>query len=169
MTTTTSGRSGSLQRFGPDQAKMLYETGMMSMPEMNPPAPEELTEWAQSGGHVVKVLFGDPEKGGMSLVWSWFGPHYALPRHSHSADCMYYITKGEIHMGRQVLCEGEGFFVPANAPYAYTAGPDGVEILEFRAVSTFDMQISESLTRWAKIVEGVQVNRDLWQAGSPTS
>jgi hypothetical protein len=28
------------------------------MPEMNPPAPEELTEWALSGGHVVKVLFG---------------------------------------------------------------------------------------------------------------
>jgi quercetin dioxygenase-like cupin family protein len=148
---------------------MLYETAMMSMPEMEPAAPEELTEWAQSGGHVVKVLFGDPEAGGMSLVWSWFGPNFVLPRHSHSADCMYYVTKGEIHMGRQILRQGEGFFVPANAPYAYSAGSDGVEVLEFRSVSTFDMQISENLPRWAKIVEGVRVNRDRWQAESPIS
>jgi hypothetical protein len=167
MTTTTSARNRSLQKFGPDQAKMLYETAMMSMPEMEPAAPEELVEWAQSGGHVVKVLFGDPEVGGMSLVWSWFGPNFALPRHSHSADCMYYITKGEIHMGRQILREGEGFFVPANAPYAYSAGSDGVEVLEFRSASTFDMRISESLSRWAKIVKGVRVNRDRWQAESP--
>ena len=31
-------------------------------------------EWALSSGQVVKVLFGDPEAGGMSLVWSWFAP-----------------------------------------------------------------------------------------------
>src|ERR1035437_3691951 len=108
----------------------LYETGMMSLPEMEPEAPEEMMEWALSPGHVVKVLFGDPEAGGMSLIWSWFGPNFTLPRHSHSADCMYCITKGELHMGRQVFRAGEGLFVPANAPYAYSAGPDGVEVLE---------------------------------------
>lgn len=167
--TTTKGRSRGLQKFGPDEARMLYETGMMSMPEMDPPAPDELTTWATSGGHMVKTLFGDPEEGGMSLVWSWFGPEYALPRHSHSADCLYYITKGQIRMGQQVLGEGEGFFVPSNAPYAYTAGPEGVEILEFRSVSQFDMQISESLPRWAKIIEGVHANREKWQLENQTS
>ncbi len=140
---------------------------MMSMPEMDPAAPEEMMEWAMSDGHVVKTLFGDPATNGMSLVWSWFGPDFALPRHSHSADCLYYITKGEIRMGSQTLREGEGFFVPSDSRYAYTAGPEGVEVLEFRSVSTFDMRISETLPRWAKIVEGVQANRTRWKAENP--
>ncbi|MDQ1430431.1 MAG: hypothetical protein QOF40_1033, partial [Actinomycetota bacterium] len=36
---------------------------------------------------------------------------------------------------------GSGF-VPADAPYAYTAGPEGIEILEFRHASAFDMVIT---------------------------
>ncbi len=141
---------------------MLYETSMMSMPTMHPPAADEMMEWATSSGHEVKVLFGDPEAGGMSLVWSWFAPNYPLPRHSHSADCLYYVTKGELHLGRQVVRAGEGFFVPDGAPYAYTAGPDGVEILEFRSTSSFDMQITESVARWGTIVESVRAHRDEW-------
>ncbi len=120
----TPRRSG-LQRFeGPLHAPLLHETGMMSMPTMEPPAMEELAEWATASGQVVKVLFGDPDAGGMSLVWSWFAPNFPLPRHSHSSDCLYYVTKGELHMGRQVVKEGEGFFVPDGAPYAYSAGPE---------------------------------------------
>ena len=80
---------------------------------------------------------------------------------------MYYVTKGELRMGSQVVTEGEGFFVPDGAPYAYTAGPEGVEILEFRAKSTFDMKITESLPRWAQIIEGVRAHRDEWTAEMP--
>jgi quercetin dioxygenase-like cupin family protein len=125
---------------------------------------DEMLEWATAGGQVVKVLFGDPDAGGMSLVWSRFAPHYALPRHSHSADCLYYVLRGELRLGAQVLDAGEGFFVPDGAPYAYTSGPEGVEVLEFRSTSTFDMRITESLPRWAKIVEGAREHRDQWAA-----
>jgi len=141
---------------------LLHETQMMSMPTMNPSPGDEWLEWALSSGQVVKVLFGDPEGGGMSLVWSWFAPNFPLPRHSHSADCLYYVAKGELRMGNQVVKEGEGFFVPDGAPYAYTAGPDGVEVLEFRAVSQFDMRITESLPRWSKMVETAREHRDAW-------
>jgi hypothetical protein len=146
---------------------MLYETAMMSMPTLDPPAMDEMMEWATASGNVVKVLFGDPEAGGMSLVWSWFAPNFPLPRHSHSADCLYYVTKGELHMGRQVVGQGEGFFVPDGAPYAYTAGPDGVEVLEFRGTSSFDMQITESLDRWGKMLESVRAHRDQWAEETP--
>ncbi len=167
FTMATPRRSG-LQRFdGPSHARLLHETGMMSMPTMEPPAMEELAEWATASGQVVKVLFGDPDAGGMSLVWSWFAPNFPLPRHSHSSDCLYYVTKGELRMGRQVVKEGEGFFVPDGAPYAYTAGPGGVEVLEFRAVSTFDMQITESLPRWAKMVEISRDHRQVWAEELP--
>jgi hypothetical protein len=35
---------------------MLYETTMMSMPTMDPPALDEMMEWATASGNVVKVL-----------------------------------------------------------------------------------------------------------------
>jgi hypothetical protein len=44
-------------------------------------------------------------------------------------------------MGSQVLEAGDGFFVPADAPYGYEAGPDGVVVLEFRTRTSFDMRI----------------------------
>ena len=44
-------------------------------------------------------------------------------------------------MGSQVLEAGDGFFVPSDAPYAYEAGPDGVEVLEFRSGTSFGMKI----------------------------
>lgn len=153
-----------LQLFRSESAPMLHETSVMSMPVMDPDAPEHLMELAMGGGQVVKVLFGDPDAEGLSLVWSWFGPDFVLPRHAHSADCLYYVTKGELHMGRNVLRAGDGFFVPADAPYAYTAGPEGVEILEFRSATTFDMRITESLERWARIVDGIHEHRDQWAA-----
>jgi hypothetical protein len=163
----TPRRTGLVRFNGPDEARLLHETTMMSMPTMDPPAGEELMEWATASGQVVKVLFGDPETEGMSLVWSWFAPNFPLPRHSHSADCLYYVAKGELHMGRQVVSEGEGFFVPDGASYAYTAGPDGVEVLEFRAVSSFDMRITESLPRWAKMVEISREHRTQWTEELP--
>ena len=91
------------------------------MPEMNPPALDQMLAWGTSGGNVVKVLFQAADDG-MSLVWSWFGPDYPLPRHSHNADCLYYVVAGEARMGNRVIAAGAGFFVPAGAPYAYTAG-----------------------------------------------
>ena len=147
---------------GPEASPELYESGIMSLPTMDPEAPDQLVEWALSGGHVVKTLFQHEGDEGMSLVWSWFGPNYALPRHSHSADCLYYVVAGEAHLGNRVVPAGSGFFVPADAPYAYTAGPEGIQILEFRGVSSFDMKITEKLGRWDAIVDVVRENKDTW-------
>jgi hypothetical protein len=71
----------------------------------------------------------------MSLVHAWFGPHFPLFRHSHPrfGDCLYYIVAGSAVLGSRVLKPGDGFFVPNGMPYKYRAGPEGVEILEFRA------------------------------------
>lgn len=126
-----------------------------------------LREWAASGGSVVKALFGDPDGSGLSLLWAWYGPHYALPRHSHSGDCLYFVHRGEIRMGNTVLGEGDGFFAPSGAPYAYAAGPDGVEVLEFRNVCSLDMRITESLPRWEQIIDVVRANRAEWAAAAP--
>jgi quercetin dioxygenase-like cupin family protein len=87
------------------------------------------------------VLFKGAGDDGFSLVQAWFGPHYVLPRHSHDGDCLYYVLSGSLKMGSQELQAGDGFFVPDGAPYGYEAGPDGVEVLEFRTRTSFGMKI----------------------------
>ena len=88
-----------------------------------------VSELARGGGSVTKLLYGDPGgpgDDGLSLVWARFGANYRLPRHSHSVDCLYYVLAGEIRMGNRVVKAGDGFFAPADAPYGYVAGPEGV-------------------------------------------
>lgn len=73
-----------------------------------------------------------PEEGGFSLVYLFFKPNFPLFRHKHESDCLYVVVSGSAIMGTQTLRAGDCFFVPASSPYAYTAGPDGVEVLEIR-------------------------------------
>ncbi len=80
---------------------------------------------------------------GFSLVTVELDPGFDLARHSHSTDCLYYVVEGELRMGRRVLGPGDGFFVPADHPYAYRAGPRGVKLLEFRNATRFDTTFHE--------------------------
>ena len=154
----------------------LMESGYMTWPTMSDDARESLTETlaagSQAGQHVRLLALQQPEEGGFSLVHVWFKANYPLPRHSHDSDCMYYVISGEAQMGNQVLRAGDSFFVPAEAPYVYTAGPDGVEVLEIRHnVAQFDMKIPDApATRWQEMVEISEANRDRWEADetSPT-
>ena len=86
---------------------------------------------------------------GMSLVRLDFPPGAMLPRHSHSADCLYYIVSGGIVLGQRELGPGDGFYVPAEQPYGYRAGAEGVGLLEFRQSTAFDTKFHEKApARW---------------------
>ena len=87
-------------------------------------------------GQTVKLLFSAP---GFSLTYAWFKSGFPLPRHTHSADCLYYIIAGSLQLGTETLGRGDGFFLPKDMAYAYTPGPEGVEVLEFRTAERFDI------------------------------
>ena len=160
---TTSPRG--LKLFRRADAVDLAKTTVMSRPVMDPlPDREILGEVATASGYINEVLFGDPDCGGMSLIRLWYAPDLALPRHSHDVDCLYYVVAGEARMGNQVVAAGDGFFVPAGAPYAYTAGPDGVEVLEFRATSQFAIRVTETPARWAQLAQLARAHREEWAA-----
>lgn len=158
-------RHRGLRVFRRSDAVDLDDTRVMSRPVMDPaPGREVMKAVGAASGYVIKVLFGDPDTGGMSLIHAWYAADYALPRHSHDVDCLYYVVSGEAHLGTQVVPAGDGFFVPANAPYAYSAGPDGVEVLEFRGESSFAIHVTESLGRWEQIAELARTHREEWVA-----
>jgi mannose-6-phosphate isomerase-like protein (cupin superfamily) len=158
------------------ESQELMESGFMTWPTMSDDARESLGETlaagAQVGQHVRLLALQSPEDGGFSLVHVWFKANYPLPRHSHDSDCMYYVISGEAQMGNQVLKAGDSFFVPAEAPYVYTAGPEGVEVLEIRHnVAQFDMKIPDApAARWQEMTEVSEANRGRWEAEqtSPT-
>ena len=75
------------------------------------------------------------------------------------------MVSGTAIMGSQVLGAGDGFFVRGDAPYTYEAGPDGVEVLEFRMATSFDIKIfDQSVERLQPLIDIAIANRDDWTA-----
>ena len=135
-----------IKLFRGKDAPGLFESGTMSTPEFDADDRAALAADGPRSPHLVTgthdaVVYRGEGDDGFSLVRAWFGPHYVLPRHTHDGDCLYYVVAGSLKMGSQVLDAGDGFFVPSDAPYAYEAGPDGVEVLEFRSCTSFGMKI----------------------------
>ena len=112
-------------------------------------------------GAASRYLFGAP---GFSLVHAWFKSGFPVTLHSHSAGCLYFITAGSLVLGSEEFGIGDGFFVPANVPYTYTAGPNGVEILEFRNNAKFDVMLrANGSAYWEKAASRIAEHRPAWQ------
>ena len=160
-------------------APRLEETDLMAPMTVSAATVTDMTEtmaeagaWAQSDQEVRVLVRQSADEGGFSLTHAWFKADYVLPRHSHSGDCMYYVVSGELSMGAQTLRAGDAFFLPSDAPYAYQAGPDGVEVLEIRrGLSSFDMQVPDGQrNRFEALAAAAIANGERWQVEevSPT-
>ena len=156
-----------------DKAADAFEYSELAEKYGEEPVRQKLGEMIRSFAHGTSVtpLFWQGGDNGMSLVHAWFGPNFPLFRHSHPAygDCLYYVLAGEVILGRKRLGAGSGFFIPNGMPYKYTAGPAGVEVLEFRAgggeAGAPGMQLHEhSLDAIQRIIDAADANRDQWQA-----
>jgi quercetin dioxygenase-like cupin family protein len=168
--TDTTGRKGiSIHRAA--DAPALEKTDFMTQDPSTPHPPPAVIERIGAGaaaGAQLKVLVRDA--GGFSLVHIWFKPNFPLPRHTHNVDCMYYVISGCVVMGNVTLRAGDSFFIPAGAPYQYSAGPDGVEVLEIRhGAEQFDIKLTDiGEDRWQAMAEVVIANQEQW-AEMPTS
>lgn len=118
---------------------------------------------AEGAGEKNLVLFSEPGDEGMSLVYVWFKSGYVLPFHSHNTDCLYYVIGGELRMGSHVLRKGDGMFIPGDHGYGYEAGPEGVEILEFRNATRFNLLFRPNPEgRWDDIARTYRDRAAIW-------
>jgi hypothetical protein len=156
--------------FRASDAPGLMEVGHMAVGPYTDLQREWVTKAKEVGlldGDVVKVLCDLP---GFHLTYAWLKAHYPLPLHSHDADCLYYILAGDLRMGTEQLGPGDGFFVPAETAYAYTPGDQGVEVLEFRTASRFNMlNLAKGERFWAKAVETIAAHSESWRTAEPPS
>ena len=115
-------------------------------------------------GHRVRCLFQDKTGTGMSLVHIWYKSGFVLPQHRHDADCVYYVIAGEIHAGNAVVGQGDGLYIPKDHDYTYMAGPEGVELLEFRNTATFNILFNgKDPGQWTRIAAAATVNAEAWK------
>ena len=149
-----------------------FEYGALAEKYGEEPVRQKIGEMVKafSPGVSTTPLFVQRTSGGMSLIHVWFGPNFPLFRHSHPAfgDCLNYVVAGEITMGKRRLGPGSGFFVPNGMPYKYTAGPAGVELLEFRAgggeKGAPGMKLDEhSLDSIQRIIDGAIEHQHTWE------
>jgi quercetin dioxygenase-like cupin family protein len=113
-------------------------------------------------GETVRCLYREPQ-GRFSLCYAWFKSGFVVPRHSHNADCIYYIIAGELKMGARVLRKGDGVFVPSDHGYTFEAGPEGVELLEFRNATEFHIRFTgNDEAHWDRMAEAYRDHAASW-------
>ncbi|MCJ2188225.1 cupin domain-containing protein [Novosphingobium beihaiensis] len=140
---------------------MTYEGEAPNLAAMQP----RFAEATQARGEQADVPY---RRANMSLARLWFKSGFPLPLHSHDCDCLYYIIAGSVQIGSETLGAGDGFFVGTDVPYTYIAGPEGVEILEFRNTDTFNIKVKDKpLAAWEKTVEVMREASSRWADETP--
>jgi len=157
------------QIFRASEAPNLEKTEAQSMSPLSDVERGGFARMIEAGaidGSEVLLLASIP---GFSLVHLWFKKDFPLPLHSHDVDCLYYVIAGSLKLGTELLGPRDSFFVPADAPYTYRAGPEGVEVLEIRQTDHWNFKIhAKSPTYYEKAVETISANREGWrQAKKP--
>ena len=164
---TDSNETSKFRIFRAKDAPSLEEADIMSLPEFTPTQIEGMMAMYgpdMARGDEVKILCNLP---GFSLAHVWFKKDYPLPRHSHNCDCLYYIIAGSLKMGTEELGPRDGFFIPADVPYTYTPGPDGVELLEFRHATHFNFKLlADSAAFWQRAAKTAQERSEEWRTAT---
>jgi mannose-6-phosphate isomerase-like protein (cupin superfamily) len=107
------------------------------------------------------------DEGGLSIVYLFFKPNFPLFRHQHDVDSLYVVISGSVvgFMGEETLRPGDCFAVKAGTPYYYTAGPEGVEVLEmFRDADAVTVIYTDNPDgRLEEAEEAVRANAERWR------
>ncbi len=155
------------QIFREADAPSLEEAQCMQILPYSPAQAEGVNAMFSAGserGEQVKVLFSIP---GFSLAHAWFKKDFPLPLHSHNVDCLYYIVSGSLKLGSEWLGPCDGFFIPADVPYTFTPGPEGLEILEFRHAQTFDFKmVAKGAGFWRRAAETMIARQEDWKTAT---
>lgn len=62
--------------------------------------------------------------------------------HSHSEDEIIFVTDGEIRLGNKLYGSGTAVAIAADTLYSFTAGPQGLSFINFRAGTPADIQFA---------------------------
>ena len=155
------------QIFRAETAPTLDESKVLRFEGVTPEIADGLRSARAAGigeGSFAKILINVP---GFSLAYAWHKSDFPLPLHSHDVDCCYLVIAGELTVGTETLGKGDGFFVPAGSAYTFFTGADGVEFVEFRNATSWNIVFkSKNPASWAKIADKAGDRLDAWRTES---
>ncbi|GAC1571981.1 MAG: hypothetical protein NVS3B5_00560 [Sphingomicrobium sp.] len=151
--------SGKFRIFRNADAVDMRESGRVSYSNLDAQRQLALRQIQDAGGEEGSETEHIFAGGGMSLGRVWFKSGFPLILHSHDSNCLYYITAGSLRLGTNTLGVGDGFFVPADVPYTYTAGDEGVELLEFRNAEGYDFKLASRSSKYYEQIAQVLTSR----------
>lgn len=167
--TSTAGTSGGVRIYRAAQSPLLHESGAAKSDFGGHEHLREVaTRLAGSECSTSRMLVHQPAaEGGMSVVYLHFKPNFPLFRHMHDVNSLYVVVSGSVvdFMGEGVeLRPGDCFAVEAGNAYYYTAGPEGVEVLEiFRdADEVTVIYVDNPEGRLEQAEKAVRDNADSW-------
>lgn len=170
MSSGTTEAGQGFQIFRAADAPDLMEARCMSVEPFTPAQREGMDRVIAEGyleGDEIKVLCQIP---GFGLTHVWFKEGYSLPLHSHDCDCLYYVIAGSLMLGTEELGPQDSFFIPANVPYTYKPGPEGVEVLEIRHATSFNfVNLAKGPGFWDRAVERTAQHRADWASAKRPS
>ena len=59
--------------------------------------------------------------------------------HAHDEEEIIWVAEGEIRLGRRAFGPGSSVYIAANTLYSFSAGPDGLHMLNFRPRADYSM------------------------------
>ena len=129
---------------------------------------ETATKLATSDCSINRLmLHQSPEEGGLSIAYLFFKPNFPLFLHAHDVDTLYVVISGSVvnFMGDTTLRPGDIWTVKAGTSYWYSAGPDGVEVLEmFRDADVATIIYTPNPPgRLQEAVDAVRDNEESWK------
>jgi len=169
MTRTPDTAKRGIQIYRATQAPELHASGVATSDfGTNVDLREVATKLAGSDCSINRLLVHQTaDEGGTSIVYLFFKPNFPLFRHKHDVDSLYVVISGSIvsFMSDATLRPGDCFAVKAGTPYYYTAGPDGVEVLEiFHGAETVTVIYTDNPDgRLEEAQEAVRANVDAWK------
>jgi hypothetical protein len=141
--------------------------------EASPQVKDVAIKLAGSDCSINKILAQAPiDEGGTTVCYLFFKPNFPLFPHKHDVNSMYVVISGSIvdFMGNEVLRPGDCWSVKKGNPYHYSAGPEGVEVLELFSgqehvkiiltdaagdrLDAAEEAVRQNESAWKKITEG---------------
>ena len=169
MATASKGTGKGIRVYRASDAPDLHESGATKNDfGPNTELMETAAKLASSDCSINKLMLHQSrDEGGLSIVYLFFKPNFPLFRHAHDVDSLYVVISGSVvdFMGEETLRPGDIWSVKAGTSYWYTAGPDGVEVLEmFRDADTATIIYTENPPeRLHQAEAAVRVNEAAWQ------
>lgn len=114
-------------------------------------------------GHDIRCLYRSPLPDGPSLCRMWLKSGFITPRHRHDTNCLYFVLAGELRLGNAVLGPGDGAYVPQGTVYSVEAGPEGLDLLEFRTDTVFNVEYTSNNDNfWERVIGATMANAAQW-------